>query len=168
MINQPLLVQAGNFRFTNLTSGFLHSRLVSLLVRSSHRRNLSTRPAWKPAVSASTGVNLSWTLSWLLISWSWEKFNNLGPCDRLNKTFVFVLSQLPLACHLSAGPVHKYYSEDYSIASFLTSAMDDVPSTLPQARIAQSLVKAAIAKHNDRYENIFLKAVSIMARLSFS
>ncbi|KAG5353768.1 hypothetical protein C0989_002551 [Termitomyces sp. Mn162] len=36
--------------------------------------------------------------------------------------------------------------------------MDDVPSTLSQARIAQSLVKAAIAKHNDRYENVFLKA----------
>ncbi|KAG5731968.1 putative formate transporter [Termitomyces sp. T112] len=45
--------------------------------------------------------------------------------------------------------------------------MDDVPSTLSQARIAQSLVKAAIAKHNDRYENVFLKAVAAGAMLSF-
>ncbi|KAG6903027.1 hypothetical protein C0995_007460 [Termitomyces sp. Mi166 len=45
--------------------------------------------------------------------------------------------------------------------------MDDVPSTLSQARIAQSLVKAAITKHNDRYENVFLKAVAAGAMLSF-
>ncbi|KAG6845887.1 hypothetical protein H0H87_000693 [Tephrocybe sp. NHM501043] len=45
--------------------------------------------------------------------------------------------------------------------------MDDVPSTLSQARIAQSMVKTAVAKHNDRYENVFLKAVAAGAMLSF-
>ncbi|KAH0589020.1 hypothetical protein H2248_004796 [Termitomyces sp. 'cryptogamus'] len=61
----------------------------------------------------------------------------------------------------------EVYLRDHPVTLSLSSAMDDVPSTLSQARIAQSLVKAAIAKHNDRYENVFLKAVAAGAMLSF-
>ncbi|KAG6916667.1 hypothetical protein DXG01_005891 [Tephrocybe rancida] len=45
--------------------------------------------------------------------------------------------------------------------------MDDVPSTLSQARIAQYMVKTAVMKHNDRYESVFFKAVAAGAMLSF-
>jgi len=45
--------------------------------------------------------------------------------------------------------------------------MDDVPSTLSQAKIAQYMVNTAVAKHHDRYENVFIKAVAAGAMLSF-
>ncbi|GLB37507.1 putative formate/nitrite transporter [Lyophyllum shimeji] len=45
--------------------------------------------------------------------------------------------------------------------------MDDVPSTLSQAKIAQYMVNTAVSKHRDRYESVFLKAVAAGAMISF-
>ncbi|KAF8070529.1 Formate/nitrite transporter [Lyophyllum atratum] len=45
--------------------------------------------------------------------------------------------------------------------------MDDVPSTLSQAKIAQYMVDVAVSKHHDRYENVFMKAVAAGAMLAF-
>lgn len=36
----------------------------------------------------------------------------------------------------------------------------DPPSTLKPAEIARLLVQQAVAKHKDRYEKVFIKAVS--------
>lgn len=36
----------------------------------------------------------------------------------------------------------------------------DPPSTLKAAEVAQVLVKQAVSKHNDRYDKVFIKAVS--------
>ncbi|KAG6832627.1 hypothetical protein H0H92_014463 [Tricholoma furcatifolium] len=45
--------------------------------------------------------------------------------------------------------------------------MDNSPSTLSQTSIAHSLVKTAVAKHNERYESTFFKAVAAGVMLSF-
>jgi hypothetical protein len=37
---------------------------------------------------------------------------------------------------------------------------NDPPSTLKPAEVAHFLVKQATAKHNDRYDKVFIKAVS--------
>jgi hypothetical protein len=37
---------------------------------------------------------------------------------------------------------------------------NDSPSTLKPAEVAQLLVKHAVSKHNDRYDKVFIKAVS--------
>ena len=38
--------------------------------------------------------------------------------------------------------------------------VDDTPSTLRAAEVAHALVKQAVSKHNDRYDKVFVKAVS--------
>jgi len=45
--------------------------------------------------------------------------------------------------------------------------MEDVPSTLTQPRIAESMVATAVYKHNTRYEVTFLKAFCAGVMLSF-
>ena len=42
----------------------------------------------------------------------------------------------------------------------LSGPVMDIESTMKPARVAQLLVESAIAKHRDRYENVFMKAVS--------
>jgi len=39
--------------------------------------------------------------------------------------------------------------------------VNDPPSTLKPAEVAQLLVRHAVEKHRDRYESIFFKAVSL-------
>jgi len=45
--------------------------------------------------------------------------------------------------------------------------MDNTPSTLKPAQVAQVMVDYAVAKHRDRYESIFMKAFLAGAMLSF-
>jgi len=45
--------------------------------------------------------------------------------------------------------------------------MDNTPSTLKPAQVAQLMVDYAVAKHRDRYESIFLKAFAAGAMISF-
>jgi len=45
--------------------------------------------------------------------------------------------------------------------------VDDSPSTLKPAQVAQVLVQQAAAKHNDRYDKVFIKAFMAGAMLSF-
>jgi len=45
--------------------------------------------------------------------------------------------------------------------------VNDPPSTLRAAEVAQVLVKQAVSKHNDRYDKVFIKAFLAGAMLSF-